>query len=445
LGLYSVIRSALWTVNGYPGDRYKRLLAASQHWSRPQMLEFRDEKLRRLVKHCYESVPYYRRVMEARRLTPSDVRSAGDLTKMPILTKDAFRNHSPDLMARGISSRSIAWTRTGGTTGEPIRLAKTRECKAWEGMCYERGLEWGGMRVDDPRVRLFGGSLGLGRPRLSAQLGKLVRSELFIPAFELREDTARAYINEIQQSGFRFLLGYASAIYRLAALSEELGEPLRFAAVFPTAELLLPEWGEIIQRAFHCAVLPYYGCGEANSLAFSPAHGCAYRIAEEHALIEVANRGGEALCGDGRFLITDLDNYAMPILRYENGDAGKISEPGGDGSPFSRIERLDGRFNSFLMTDKGFLISGVIGTHVFKEVTSVKAYQIIQEEPRRIAIKIVETPAFTEADERLIVDLFARHLGPGMAIGVEKVPNIPISPSGKAVFVINRFLDKARA
>jgi phenylacetate-CoA ligase len=410
------------------------------------MVEFRDEKLRRLVEHCYENVPYYRREMEARRLTPSDLRSAADLAKMPILTKDAFRNHSPDLMARGISSRSIGWSRTGGTTGEPIRLAKTRECGAWADMCYERGLEWGGMRVEDSRVRLFGGSLGLGRPRLTEQLRKLLRSELFIPAFELREDTAHAYINEIRESGFRFLLGYASAIYRLAALSEALGEPLRFDAVFPTAELLLPEWGEVIRRAFQCAVLPYYGCGEVNSLAFSPAHGRGYHIAEEHALIEVANTSGDsALQGEGRFLITDLDNYAMPILRYENGDAGKISGPNGGTSPFSRIERLDGRFNSFLMTDTGSLISGVIGTHVFREFSSaVKAYQIIQEEARRVVIKIVETPAFTEADERLIVDLFARHLGPGVKIRVEKVDSIPISPSGKAVFVINRCLDGAK-
>ena len=140
-------------------------------------------------------------------------------------------------------------------------------------------------------------------------------------------------------------------------------------------------------------------------------------------MIEVVSDGGEAaLSGDGLFLITDLDNYAMPMLRYENGDAGKISGPDGDGSPFSRIERLDGRCNSFLMTDKGALISGVMGTHVFREVSSaVKAYQIVQEEPRRIVIKIVETAEYhgggREAHRRPVYAT----LGQGMRIGVEKV------------------------
>jgi phenylacetate-CoA ligase len=309
-------------------------------------------------------------------------------------------------------------------------------------MCLERGLEWGGLSFEEPRVRLFGGSLGLGRPRLASRLGKLLRSDVFVPAFELRQDTVRAHVAEIRKSGCRFLIGYASAIYRLALLCEEVGEPLRFTAVFPTAELLLPEWEKAIRQAFRCAVLPYYGCGEVIALGFHPGDGRAYSIPEEHAVIEVTADGEPgALAGDGRFLITDLDNWAMPLLRYQNGDAGKISGPDGGQLPYSRIDRLDGRYNSFLMTDKGELISGVIGTHIFREITSVEAYQIVQEEPRRIVIRVVEKSQFTEADEKFVVELFTRFLGKGMRIGVEKVASIPISRSGKAVFVINRCLE----
>ena len=80
---------------------------------------------------------------------------------------------------------------------------------------------------------------------------------------------------------------------------------------------------------------------------------------EEHAVIEILRPDKSVyLTGEGPFLITDLDNYAMPIIRYANGDAGKISDHGGCGFPFTRIERLDGRYNSLLMTHKGDLISG---------------------------------------------------------------------------------------
>src|SRR5690606_21806642 len=156
---------------------------------------------------------------------------------------------------------------------------------------------------------------------------------------------------------------------------EELGEALRLEAVYPTGELLLPEWEQTIRRVFRCAVLPYYGCGEVNSLGYHVRQGEGYRIPEEHAVIEVQDAGGEArLEGDGRFLVTELEQYAMPIIRYMSGDAGRIAPPE-DGEPFSRIARLDGRYNSLLMTSGGDLISGVIGTHTFRYFPTVESYR----------------------------------------------------------------------
>ena len=118
----------------------------------------------------------------------------------------------------------------------------------------------------------------------------------------------------------------------------------------------------------------------------------------------------------------------------------RLSRPNGH-FPFSRIERLDGRYNSLLMTDTGDLISGVIGTHVFRHTSSVQSYRIIQEEPLRITIKMVPKDGeVSEDDERLVLGLFTKHLGSKMKINVEKVPSLPVPPSGKSVFVINHCL-----
>jgi phenylacetate-CoA ligase len=164
-------------------------------------------------------------------------------------------------------------------------------------------------------------------------------------------------------------------------------------------------------------------------------------IPEEHALIEVTSKDNSTnLHGDGRFLITDLDSYAMPIIRYANGDAGRISAADGR-FPFSRIERLDGRYNSLLMTDSGNLISGAIGPHVFRHTLSVRSYRIIQEEPLKVVIKIVPKSGRVSRDDReLIAHLFAKHLGNRMKITIETVPDLPVPPSGKSVFVENHCL-----
>jgi phenylacetate-CoA ligase len=272
------------------------------------------------------------------------------------------------------------------------------------------------------------------------RIGNLLRKDLFLPAFELGKNTAMDWFDKIRRSKCRYLVGYASAIYRLAVLAREKDEVIEFSAAFPTAELMLPEWEEVIRKTFKCSVLPYYGCGEINSLGFSDPEFNGYLIPEEHALIEVMQDDGSTQSyGEGRFLVTDLDSYAMPIIRYTNGDAGKVSACKGR-RPFSSIDRLDGRYNSLLMTDAGDLISGVIGTHVFRLTSSVESYRIIQEEPLRVVIKIVPKGDFAEDDAHLILNLFTRYLGKKMKITLEKVPHLSIPPSGKSVFVINRCL-----
>ena len=430
-----------WALKNYPAQAIGTLLDESQGWRREELENFRDEKLRKLIIHCYQNVPYYRHTMDKERLRPTDIRAAGDLSKLPVLTKDTLRKHWKALRAQNIPEKHVSIVSTGGTTGEPIRVCKDRECQAWENMCAARGWSWGGLQATEPRIRLLGGSLGIAKPGIKAGFRTALRGDLVLPAFELRQSTATTYFDKIRKSKCRFLVGYASAIYRLAVLAKDMGEELGFAAVFPTAELMLPDWEKVIRQVFKCAVLPFYGCGEVNSLGFYVAKSNAYLIPEEHALIEVM-RGDSStgLSGDGPFLITNLDNYAMPIVRYANGDAGKII-PAIESSPFSMIERLDGRFNSFLMTDSGDLIPGTIGTHIFRLCTSVKKYQIIQAEPLRVVIRVSPKDGFCKDEEDLVLRLFAEHLGRRMKINIEKVDNIPSPPSGKSVFVINRCLE----
>jgi phenylacetate-CoA ligase len=444
MSVYRLLRAANWSLTGYPAKRIKAFLLRSQRWTRDQLLDYRDERLRQLLTHCYDNVPYYRRVMDQTGLRPQDIRGAGDLHKLPLLTKADIRANAQDLLARRSSDMHVSWTRTGGTTGEPMRVAKDRLCSAWENMCYERGLEWGGLRPQDIRVSLFGGSLGIDKTNWTGRLGHLVRRDVFLPAFELRRDTAPGFFSKVRRSGARHIVGYASSLYRFAQLAQELAPDVTFKAAFPTAELLLPEWEELIGRVFRCDVLPYYGCGEVNSLGYSVHEddSRSYAIPEEQCLIEVLDQHGRtAIQGDGRFVLTSLVNYAMPILRYCNGDSGNIAGPTGT-LPFSRIQRLDGRYNSFLLTDTGDLISGVIGTHIFRHLTSaVETYRIIQQEPLQVLVKVVpKDQQFSGRDETLIKDLLGKHLGRRVRITIETVRSIPAPPSGKAVFVINHCL-----
>ena len=103
MGIYSLARSAYWSIRHYPANCYRLLLAESEHWSSLQMEDFRNKKLATLIAHCYDNVPYYRRVMDFHGLQPQDIQRAEDLSKLPILTKNILRTSSRELLAHNVS------------------------------------------------------------------------------------------------------------------------------------------------------------------------------------------------------------------------------------------------------------------------------------------------------------------------------------------------------
>src|SRR5262249_18543101 len=177
---------------------------------------------------------------------------------------------------------------------------------------------------------------------------------------------------------------------------------VELGGVLPTARLLVDSGRETIARVFTPRVLPYYGCGEIQSLGYTcPDDASVYHTCDEHAVIEVEGPdGGAALTGEGAFLVTDLDNHAMPLIRYRNRHAAAPVAPGWPcRRTLARIVRLDGRVNDVLYTTAGAAISGVIGTHTFKMVDGVEQFLIVQRRPGQVEIDIVRRASYAAAVE----------------------------------------------
>jgi len=446
---YPLVSRIAYALAGYPIQRTLRLLEDSQWWPRERLEALRDRKLAAMIEHCYGHVPYYRRVMDERRLTPADVTTAADLPKLPVLTKDLVRDNWHDLQADNVPDRRCVIRRTGGTTGEPMRIRMNKYDGACERACYTRATSWGGLLPTMVRAQLFGGSLGQKRPTnlRDAVAKRLHPKTVFLPAFELSARNVGEYVEKIKASGCRHLFGYASALYRLAVLAEEAGQSLRLEAVFSTAEVLLDHWRDRIQAVFACKVLPYYGCGEVNSLGYSCGQGQGLHRCDEHVVMEVEGEDGQTSpAGEGAFLITDLDQHAMPILRYRNGDAGVLTDaPCACGRSLGRIARLDGRSFDMLVAADGEVISGVIGTVTFHFIDGVTFWQFVQDRPGQVLVRLVVSKAFDRAEaEARIRGMLRDHLGQAAEIDFEYPPDIERTPAGKARFVINRHLNPTR-
>ena len=427
---------------GYSLGSAVRFLRDSEHWTRSEIRQHQARMLHSLIEHCYEHVPYYKELMTALSLRPEDFRGTEDLSKLPYLTREIIRKEGARLRADNYPDSTCIFRRSGGTTGEPIRVAVDRRARGFETGAYLRGLQWMKYEMGRPMVRLFGGSLGLeSRTDIMSKIRDWAFNSRFLPAFELRQDNLARYVNVIREADQGILIGYASVVLNLAELmcaNGFQGTPLK--SVVCTAEYMPDEWRTRIQTVLGAPVFCYYGCGEINSIGYECAGEEGYIVPEEHVVLEV---GGEQQSvfrdvGNGEACVTALCNYAMPLIRYLNGDLIGLNHAE-SGHAHVRIVNLHGRVVDQLIRYDGNRVGGAFVPHlVFRSGCPVWKYQVIQTSTSNIDFHYLmrEGESLSLEMQGILREAFQRHMGERMVVRFVS-GEFEASRSGKHRFVIN--------
>jgi len=431
---YRALSAGRWLLRNPKVLRIRQLLGESQWWTPDQLREFQNKSLNALMQYVHKHVPYYRKVMKERGLKPHNIQTVDDLAKFPILDKETFREHWYELISDEVNPKTVKVRQTGGTTGEPLRIAYDPLNTAYELEAFRRGLGFSGYRQGEKIVKLFGGSLGLAPESKWGKIKARLSGEIFLPAFELSRQNVKQYVDVVQK--VRFLRGYASAVYLLAMLMEEAGLRLRLQAVFPTAEILYDHWRELIVERLG-PVFEYYGGGELNSIAFECECHQGLHIAEEHVFLEILREEEKVPDGEmGAVTLTTLQNYTMPLIRYQNGDVAVLdSKPCACGRGLMKLSKILGRTNDLLRAKDGRLISGAFIPHLFRVSRGIQQVQVVQETEDLILVKVVKGQEFSGEELETTIEAMRRYLGEVM-IEVEYVDSIPRTVSGKIRFVI---------
>ena len=149
----------------------------------------------------------------------------------------------------------------------------------------------------------------------------------------------------------------------------------------------------------------------------------------------------------GEIVITKLDNYSFPFIRYKIGDIGVLSEricPCGRNLPM--LEEIKGRVFDLIVGTNGNHLSGTFWTILLREyVEGIKKYQVIQEEYGNLLIRLVVDENYSEEGEKKLIDKIKEKCGEDMSIKISLVNEIPLTESGKHRFIISKispFIDK---
>lgn len=404
----------------------------------------REEAFGEQIAFLWKEIPYYRRIMEERGLTPASFASTADVVKLPVLNRERLRAAGDTIRSRGIVPEDkILVRRSGGTTGEPIASLVDPFQRAVETYAFLRGLEWMGWEPGMSIVWLTGGSLGApSRIKLRERLKRVVTGATFLPAFEIRADTAERYCEAIAASGPCVVIGYASALVQLATHAPRFPKHrMDVRRVFSTAELLPVDWQEQIERGLNTEVRSYYGCGEVNSLGYQVDRLGPYVQVDEHVILESVPAGTDGgIAADDTLLVSTLFNRAQPLMRYAIGDRGKLLAPGAAHPTRGAISELLGRASDMFLRVDGTPVSGSFGPHlVFMTKLPVRRYQYVQTAPDRVEFRYeAEGGGIPEDKLRDVERILRDHLGAELEVVFTPTTDFELSRAGKHRIVIQK-------
>jgi len=425
--------------------KFGRVLQKTQWLPRREIERLQNRNLRVLLKHAYESVPYYRRIFRERGLTPSDIKHLDDLVKLPILTKADIRKNFGDLISRIFPRDKLIPYQSGGT-GDPIDFYITKESFSWEIAAEFRAYGWAGYRLGDPCFVIWGSPADLSKyGTVISHFSRIFENILIVDAFVMTDEVLSRYASVLEKFNPRIIRGYAHSVYMLARyLLEKNIDYVRPSAVITTAETLSDLKRKSIEKAFGCPVFDYYGSREVGAIAAECKEHNGYHVSVENLILEFNREGEKVAAGeDGEILVTNLRNFGMPFIRYKIGDVGR---PSGDvcscGRGLPLLSSIEGRTIEFLKVyDKQSERVVPVSPGVFEISLGhlpLKNYRIIQESLEKIVVKAVKEKGYSREHTDFLVRYVRKYFGNDVAIEIEFVDYLPPLPSGKRPLAVSK-------
>lgn len=410
-----------------------KFLEEAQWWDRNKIENERCRLLEELVRVSYEQAPFYKELMDRSGVRPGQIRTPGDLKKIPFVTKAMIRRAYPEKMLRN-TGQKIYESRTSGSTGENFAVMEDAATAGWYRASFLLALEWSGWSLGEPSLQT---GMTLERGVLKKTKDVLMRTSYF-SAFDLSDAHLDRMLDRLDGTGIEYLWGYPGSLYCLAQRAGRKGwnRPLKSAVTWGDA--LYPKYRAEIERVFKTKVFDTYGCAEGMQIAAQCEKG-SYHLHDLDVVVEFLDENGnEAPEGrEANLVITRLHPGPMPLVRYRIGDAG-MNGAGqcSCGRGFAVMQGLRGRETDVVITPAGNRLIVHFFTGIFEHFSAIENFQVVQEAEKDLRVFV--TPARVDKNLETALRRALEEKGlTGMDVKIEFVAEIPLK-AGKRRFVINK-------
>ena len=411
-------------------------LEETQWWPLEKLEELQNERLKKIIKHAAEHVPYYQKKFAEYGIIPSQIQTLEDLKKLPILTKYDIRKNTDELIADNFDKKKLRAESTSGTTGTPLTVWMDEQTYTYQKAVQWLQRKWAGYNSKEWIGVLAGYKVvPILRNRPPFWIKNYIGKQIHFSTYHLNKSNIKFYYDELKKDKVKYLLGYSSAIGLLAKfINDDIQQSIPMKGIFLSSEPIYNWHREEISKAFQCNIYDYFGQAEKVISAISCGKTSNLHLNMELCVTDLVKFDNESF----NIIGTSLINYAMPLIRYELGDITNgilYNCPCGRKHPL--LKPIETKIEDFVITPEGNLISASLLTFPFKKAKGITESQIIQKDKYSLVVELVTNNLFTRDEKLNLINNISSCVGSKMKIFIEKVNRIQRTKNGKFRFVIS--------
>ncbi|WKZ61641.1 MAG: hypothetical protein QY309_09120 [Cyclobacteriaceae bacterium] len=407
-----------------------RMWRSFQYLSASELELIQKQKLDKVLKHARQNIPYYRDL---------GIPDESDITKFPILTKAIIRDQGDRMLWRPVKKQALICEKSSGSSGIQGQVYMSKQEQSAIQAVQTLFWEWSGYAFGRPLIQT-GMTLKRG---VVKRLKDIFLRTSYYSAFGLDETSIESALKTLPNRSDAILGGYASSLYVFAQVAREKKlNSIQFSSVISWGDKMFGHYRKLIEEQFNTKVYDTYGATEGLMIA-AQRDLDYYYIFTPHVFVEIVDENGvEVPDGQfGRVLVTSLDAFEMPLIRYNIGDlAVKLSKdkyPQKRLMQFPLLERIIGRDTDIVETPSGKKMIVHFFTAIFEHYPQIIQFRVIQRSIHSMIIEFIPSEDFNQKVLNDISRKIQEHLGEEFPIQFIAVDFIPASPSGKPQIIVS--------
>lgn len=407
--------------------------------SSDEIEKIQSKKLAKLLSFCVENSDYYKQLNIEFNFENSLENSLENLKKFPILTKLILKENTNLILTQ--PKKQLLKNGSSGSTGEQTFVYWSKKEQTINRATQLLWWKWSGYQIGD---RLIQTGITPNRTGLKKYKDYFFRTN-YVQAFSHNKLEISNFLKSLDPNKEYILAGYASSLYVISKIALENNIKLKINSAISWGDKLFDHYRISIKKAFGSNTFETYGSAEGLMIGAQKDLNYLYLMSPNVVVEILDDNGNEVNDGElGNVVITNLNGYAMPLIRYKVGDLAiklpKEKYPKNRALNLPIFEKIIGRDTDIIKTPQGNYMVVHSFTGIFEHISEIKQFCVVQNNIHGIEINYIKAEGFSDAVLDKITFEIRKYITEPFQIKYNEVLEIKATASGKPQLIVSNLI-----